>query len=174
MCKGAIMADINTCTFSGNLTRDPEIKYVDGGGKAVAKFAIAVNGYKDGDVMYLDCDVWERKAEVANQYLYKGAPTVVTGRLTMREYVTKDGDKKKAVTLIVSDFKLPPKKDGASSGGQSRSTQQARQSDATQGRSEYGDSISSGEGGAGFGDDLDGEIPFNEDPREYRQALSSM
>jgi single-strand DNA-binding protein len=91
--------DFNQYTFTGRLTNDPEIRYIQGGDKAVTKLRIAVNGYKDGEVTYLDVSVWGKDGEHANQYLKKGSKVLVAGRLSIRSYETKDGSKGTAVEV---------------------------------------------------------------------------
>ena len=110
------MAAYNRIILVGNLTRDPEIRYVDGGGKAVCKFALAVNRRtKQGDeAMFIDVIAWERLGETCNQYLRKGAGALVEGRLTIRNYETKDGEKRKAVEIVASDVQFLGSKNGGS------------------------------------------------------------
>ena len=98
----------NRIVLVGNLTRDPEIRYVDGGGKAVTKFALAVNRKsKAGDeTMYVDIVAWDRLGEICNQYLKKGMSTLVEGRLAIRNYETKEGEKRKAVEVVASDMQM--------------------------------------------------------------------
>ena len=98
----------NHITLVGNLTRDPEIKYVDGGGKAVTKFALAVNRKsKAGDeTMFIDIVAWDRLGEICNQYLKKGMSTLVEGRLVIRKYDDKDGNKRTAVEVVASDMQM--------------------------------------------------------------------
>jgi single-strand DNA-binding protein len=122
----------NRIILVGNLTRDPEIRYVDGGGKAVTKFSLAVNRRtKQGDeTMFIDIVAWERLGEICNQYLRKGMSALVEGRLTIRNYETKDGEKRKAVEVVASDMQMLDSKgggrsangEGGSSGGGSRQT----------------------------------------------------
>ena len=102
---------MNVCSFVGNLTRDPEIRYVMGGGKAVVKFAIAVNHKtsKGDDTLFLDCIAWEKKGETINQYFKKGKKIAVTGRLVIRAYEDKNGDKRKATELVINDFSFVEK-----------------------------------------------------------------
>ncbi len=98
----------NRIVLVGNLTRDPEIRYVDGGGKAVTKFALAVNRKsKAGDeTMFIDIVAWDRLGEICNQYLKKGMSTLVEGRLAIRNYETKEGEKRKAVEVVASDMQM--------------------------------------------------------------------
>jgi single-strand DNA-binding protein len=108
----------NRIVLVGNLTRDPEIRYVDGGGKAVTKFAIAVNRKtKQGDdTMFVDIVAWDRLGEICNQYLKKGMSTLVEGRLAIRKYDDKDGNKRTAVEVVASDMQMLDSK-GRSAGG---------------------------------------------------------
>lgn len=82
-------ASFNKVILVGNLTRDPEIRYVNSG-SAVTKFRIAVNpnkrDAKPEDTMYVDIVAWERLAETCNTYLKKGSPVLVEGRLAIRSY----------------------------------------------------------------------------------------
>ncbi len=98
----------NRITLVGNLTRDPEIRYVDGGGKAVTKFALAINRKtKAGDdTMFVDVVAWDRLGEICNQYLKKGMSALVEGRLAIRKYDDKDGNKRTAVEVVASDMQM--------------------------------------------------------------------
>jgi single-strand DNA-binding protein len=92
---------VNNCTFVGNLTRDAEVKMV--GENEVASFAIAVNGRKDGEVLFLDCDFW-RPGQVS-EYLTRGKTVGVSGSLKSRTY-EKDGQKRTHVGLQVRELTL--------------------------------------------------------------------
>ena len=101
-------ANLNKVFLMGNLTRDPELRYT-AQGTAVANFSIAVNrSYKgsDGDfkkeVNYFKIIVWGRTGENCSNYLSKGKPVLVEGRLNNNSYETKDGQKR-TVTEIVAD-----------------------------------------------------------------------
>jgi single-strand DNA-binding protein len=140
----------NRITLVGNLTRDPEIRYVDGGGKAVTKFALAINRKsKQGDeTMFIDIVAWDRLGEICNQYLKKGMSTLVEGRLVIRDYTNKDGEKRKAVEVVASDMQmLDSKSGGARSNGDGGA---------------YGGSRSAAPASSGgdFEDSMDDEIPF--------------
>ena len=108
----------NRIVLVGNLTRDPEIRYVDGGGKAVTKFALAVNRRtKAGDeTMFIDIVAWDRLGEICNQYLKKGMSALVEGRLAIRKYETKEGEKRTAVEVVASDMQMLDKKSGGGNG----------------------------------------------------------
>ena len=108
----------NRIVLVGNLTRDPEIRYVDGGGKAVTKFALAVNRRtKQGDeTMFIDVVAWDRLGEICNQYLKKGMSTLIEGRLSIRKYETKEGEKRTAVEVVASDMQMLDKRSGGGNG----------------------------------------------------------
>jgi single-strand DNA-binding protein len=103
-----VAGSYNRIVLVGNLTRDPEIRYVDGGGKAVTKFALAVNRKsKAGDeTMFIDIVAWDRLGEICNQYLKKGMSALVEGRLVIRKYDDKDGNKRTAVEVVASDMQM--------------------------------------------------------------------
>ncbi|MBT7658458.1 MAG: single-stranded DNA-binding protein, partial [Phycisphaerae bacterium] len=89
------MANYNKVLLMGNLTRDPELKRTSSD-MAVAQLSIAVNRqYKDRngeqvkETTYVDCEAWGRTAEVMSQYLAKGKPVFVEGRLKLDQWQDK-------------------------------------------------------------------------------------
>ncbi|MDP9025025.1 MAG: single-stranded DNA-binding protein [Candidatus Eremiobacteraeota bacterium] len=144
----------NRITLVGNLTRDPEIRYVDGGGKAVTKFALAINRKsKAGDeTMYVDIVAWDRLGEICNQYLKKGMSALVEGRLVIRDFTNKDGEKKKAIEVVASDMQMLDSKGRSEGGGSSYSN--------GGGASRSAAPAPVGGGGNGFDESMDDEIPF--------------
>ena len=92
---------LNKCVFIGRLTRDPELKYLPGSGKAVSKFSIAVNRFgKSDEADFIPVTVWEKQAENAAKYLRKGSKAAVDGRLQVRQYDDKDGNKRTAFEVV--------------------------------------------------------------------------
>lgn len=89
----------NLCMFRGNLTRDPEIRSTNG--KAVGKFSIAVNGFKEGDVEYINCEVWDKTAEFVRDNVVKGDQVDVTSRVKTERWEDKDGNKRQNPLYIV-------------------------------------------------------------------------
>ena len=94
------MPSFNSVTLMGNLTRDPELKYLPSG-TAVAEFGLAVNNKytsKDGelkeDVCFIDIVTWTKTAENCANYLSKGRPVLIQGRLQMDSWRTDDGQKR--------------------------------------------------------------------------------
>lgn len=108
----------NRITLVGNLTRDPEIRYLSSG-SGVTKFALAVNRKtKQGDeTMFIDITAWDKLGEICNTYLKKGMSVLVEGRLAIRNYDDKDGVKRKAVEVVASDMQmLDSKRSGGANG----------------------------------------------------------
>ncbi|GAC1403152.1 MAG: hypothetical protein NVSMB59_24020 [Vulcanimicrobiaceae bacterium] len=146
----------NRITLVGNLTRDPEIRYVDGGGKAVTKFALAINRKTKGgdETMFIDIVAWDRLGEICNQYLKKGMSALVEGRLVLRDYTNKDGEKRKAVEVVASDMQMLDSKSrgtGEAGSGGSYNGGGANRSAAP----------APAGGGSGFDEEhMDDEIPF--------------
>ena len=99
------MANLNKVFIIGNLTRDPELRYTPGG-TAVVNLRMATNRrYKDKtgeakqDVCYLTVVAWDKQAEVCNQYLHKGSPLFVEGRLQSRSWDGPDGKKRSVLEI---------------------------------------------------------------------------
>ncbi|HTV74419.1 MAG TPA: single-stranded DNA-binding protein [Candidatus Acidoferrales bacterium] len=108
----------NRITLVGNLTRDPEIRYLSSG-SGVTKFALAVNRKtKQGDeTMFIDVVAWDKLGEICNTYLKKGMSVLVEGRLSIRNYDDKEGVKRKAVEVVASDMQmLDSKRSGGANG----------------------------------------------------------
>lgn len=107
------MAGSATVQLYGNLGSDPEVKFLDGG-KAVAKFSVAVNGYKkDAEPSWFNVSVFGKSAENCGTYLKKGKPVLVTGRIEVRKYQAKDGNKGVSVDVIAENVTFVGSKDDA-------------------------------------------------------------
>lgn len=103
------MASFNRVILIGNLTRDPELKYTPKG-KAIAKLALAVNrvwtneaGEKKEEVTFVDVDVFGRTAENCVQYLKKGRPIMVEGRLKLDSWDDKTTGAKRSKLGVVAE-----------------------------------------------------------------------
>src|SRR3989475_2328746 len=100
------MASLNKVFLIGNLTRPPELRYTPSG-TAVADLRLAVNrvystqgGEKREDTYFLTVVVWGKQAESCGEYLDKGSPILVEGRLQTRDWETKDGQKRNGVEVV--------------------------------------------------------------------------
>lgn len=90
---------MNSCTFSGRLGRDPELRATRDG-HPVCSFSLAVNRYKrDAGAIWFDVSVWGKQGENAAKYLAKGSEVVVAGSVDSREYEKRDGTTGFALTL---------------------------------------------------------------------------
>ncbi len=99
---------LNHITIMGRLTRDPELRRT-GSGTAVASFSVAVdrdfgkneNGEKETD--FIDCVAWRNTAEFISKYASKGRMVVVSGRLQIRSWTDKDGNKRKTAEVVADN-----------------------------------------------------------------------
>lgn len=111
---------INNCTFMGRLVRDPELKRT-GSGVAVCSFCIAVDrNYtpKDSEKVadFIDMVAWRGTGEFISKWFSKGDMIAVTGELQTRMYEDKDGNKRKAVEVVVNNASFCGKKNENASG----------------------------------------------------------
>ena len=101
-----------TITVIGNLTDDPELRFTPSGA-AVAKFRVAstprfldkqTNEWKDGEPLFLACNLWRQAAENVAESLQRGTRVIVTGRLRQRSYETREGEKRTVMELEVDEI----------------------------------------------------------------------
>jgi single-strand DNA-binding protein len=117
-------ANINRVVLLGNLTRDPELRHTPSG-MAVCSLRIAVNTRrKDGATgewtekpNYFDVTVWGNQGENCAQYLSKGRPVAVDGRLEWREWDAQDGTKRQAVEIIADSVQFLGSRDSGGGDG---------------------------------------------------------
>lgn len=105
-------ASFNKVLLMGNLTRDPELRYIPSG-QAVATFTVAVNrvynsqsGEKKEEVSFIRVVVWARRAEICNEYLKKGSPVFVEGRLQSRSWDAPDGTKRSTIEVVAQNVQF--------------------------------------------------------------------
>ncbi len=155
-------ASFNKVILVGNLTRDPEIRYVNSGSAAVTKFRIAVNpnkrDAKPEDTMYVDIVAWERLAETCNSFLKKGSPVLVEGRLSIRSYDdTKLRDesgqpiRRQATEVVISGMQMLSSRRDDAEGDHGGGFNGGRGAQA---------SAPAASSGGDAGDELEDEIPF--------------
>lgn len=106
------MAGETQVTVCGNLTSDPELRFIQSGA-AVASFTIAstprtfdrqTNEWKDGEAMFLRCSLWREQAENAAESLTKGMRVIAQGNLKMRSYDDKEGNRRTVTELEVDEI----------------------------------------------------------------------
>jgi single-strand DNA-binding protein len=115
--------NINSVVITGNLTKDPELRSTSGG-TSICKLRVAVNSRrKDGQTgewvdkpNYFDVTVWGAQGENCSNYLSKGRPVAVQGRLDWREWESQDGGKRQAVEIIAESVQFLGSRDGGGSG----------------------------------------------------------
>jgi len=157
----------------GNLTRDPELRYIQSG-TAVTDLGLAVNDRRKGpngdwieEVTFVDVTAWARNAEIASEYLTKGSPVLIEGRLKLDSW-EKDGQKHSKLKVICEVLRLVGSRGGAGAPGGERppgASRPAQRGGASQinqsGPPSYADDVApqdaSGGGGGGNGGD---DIPF--------------
>lgn len=150
------MANFNKVILLGNLTRDIEVRFSQSG-LAIGKFGMAVNRQsttKDGEkretTCFVDLTAFGRQAEVLQQYVGKGSPLFVEGRLEYSTWETQEGNKRNKLEVIVENFQFV--------GGRGENTG-SRGAKAGAQRS-GGGSQQSGDGAEASGDVDYGDIPF--------------
>ena len=147
-------------TIAGNLVDDPELRFTPSG-QPVAKFRVAstprfrdntTGEWKDGDSLFLTCNVWRQAAENVAESLTRGTRVIVSGRLRQRSYETKEGEKRTVYEIEVDD--VGPSLRNASA----KVNKMARNGSGGPGGSggpSGGGRPSGGQGGGGRGDDSD-------------------
>ncbi len=106
------MAGDTTITVVGNLTADPELRFTPSGA-AVANFTVASTPriydrqsgeWKDGDALFLRCNIWREAAENVAESLMRGSRVIVTGRLKQRSFETREGEKRTVFEVEVDEI----------------------------------------------------------------------
>ena len=136
------MANFNKVILAGNLTRDPELRYTPKG-TAIAKFGLAINrkwssegGETKEEVTFVDVDAFGRQAETLGQYVRKGSPILIEGRLRLDTWDDKQtGQKRSKLGVVVEGFQFlgGGNRDGAADGGGPRSQPRAASASASPG-----------------------------------------
>ena len=158
-------------TIAGNLVDDPELRFTPAG-QAVARFRVAstprfrdnnTGEWKDGDSLFLTCNVWRQAAEHAAESLTRGMRGIVAGRLRQRSYETKEGEKRTVYEIEVDDVGPSLRNASAKVNKVARSNGNGG-AQAAQGGTDGGRAASSQEGNtdpwAGEGSGYSDEPPF--------------
>jgi single-strand DNA-binding protein len=130
-------ASYNRVVLVGNITRDIELRQTKNKGTSVTDMGLAINEkYKDGDgnsveeTVFVDVTLWGRQAEVAAEYLGKGSPVLIEGRLKLDQWETDDGQKRQKLKVTADRMQMLGGK-GDNGGGGGSTT--AKAAPATQG-----------------------------------------
>ncbi len=149
---------LNHITLMGRLTRDPELRYTQSG-TAVASFTVAVDrdfASKDGgerQTDFIDIVAWRQTGEFVSKYFQKGSMAVVSGRLQIRDWQDKEGNKRRSAEVVADNVYFGESKRSRDGDSGYRDNPPPRSS---------GDSYESMPRSSGFSeiDDGDGELPF--------------
>jgi single-strand DNA-binding protein len=125
------MANYNKVILMGNLTRDPQLKYLPNN-TAVCEFGMAINhrwrdrdGNQREDVCFVDLAAFGRQGEVINQYMSKGRPMLVEGRLKYDTWTGQDGQKRSKHSIVVDGFQFVGSREGGGQAGGGYDREQA-------------------------------------------------
>ena len=124
---------LNHITIMGRLTRDPELRRT-GSGVAVTSFTLAVdrdfkaeNGEKETD--FIDCVAWRQTGEFVSKYFTKGRMAVVSGRLQIRSWTDKDGNKRRSAEVVADNVYFGDSKHDTQNGNAGTQAQEQPQND---------------------------------------------
>jgi single-strand DNA-binding protein len=159
------MANLNKVMLIGNLTRDPDLKYTPGN-QAVCEIGLAVNrkyrtkeGEDREETTFVDCEAWGKQAEVLKQYMTKGKPLFIEGRLKLDTWEDKDGGKRSKMRVVIENFQFLGAAGGGGGGGGGERYVSEEGGSSSRGGSRGGRG-SSGGGGAPHQNVAEEEIPF--------------
>ena len=122
------MASYNRVILLGNLTRDPELRYIPSG-MAVTDIGLAINDRRKNatgewieETTFVDVTLWGRTAEVASEYLSKGSPVLIEGRLKLDSWEGTDGQKRSKLKVVGEKMQMTGAKGGGGDGGGPRAS----------------------------------------------------
>ena len=145
--------ELNKVLMVGNLTRDPELRYTSGGSAVCDLRIAATRRYRRGgdsgemqeETCFVDVVVWGRSGENCNQYLRKGNPILVEGRLKLDEWQSQEGQKRSKHSIVADRVHFFPRTGGGGSGESQSYGQNYQESDS---------------GGGSPQEDFNSEVPF--------------
>lgn len=158
------MPSLNKVILLGNLTRDPDLRYTQGG-TAICKLGIAVNrryqtrqGEDQEEVCFVDIDVFGRQAETCKNYLQKGAPALIEGRLRLDQWEDRQTGGRRSRLCVTAEnvqFLGSPGQGARFGGGDERRADVHAEEDTG-----YANDTDGGTDDHDSGDELDGSMPF--------------
>lgn len=117
------MPSFNKVLLMGNLTRDPELRYIQSG-QAVCEFGLAMNrrwkaanGEQKEEVCFVDITVWGKQGESSAEYLKKGRPVFIEGRLQFDSWQAQDGSKRSKLRVVADNVQFLGGRPGGGEGG---------------------------------------------------------
>ena len=120
------MASFNRVVLMGNVTRDVEVRYLPSGA-AVCELTLAVNDRRKNpqgnwvnEASFFDVTLWNRTAEIAGEYLQKGAPVLIEGKLRQESWTQEDGQKRSKLKVIADRLVLLSSRNGGGASGAPR------------------------------------------------------
>ena len=161
---------LNHIVIMGRLTRDPELRYTQSG-TPVASFTVAVDrdfGSRDGgekQTDFIDCVAWRQTGEFVSKYFAKGRMAVVSGRLQIREWQDREGNKRRSAEIVADNVYFGDSKrdsDSGSSYGNSGNYSNSGYSRQAAPADPYGGYDNAPKSASAFSElnDADGELPF--------------
>lgn len=161
------MASFNRVILVGNMTRDVDLRYVGSSNTAVTDIGLAVNDRRKNaqgewveETTFVDVTMWGRTAEIASEYLSKGSPLLIEGRLKLDSWEDKDGQKRSKLRVVCERMQMLGKGPAGGGGGGGRGGQRKydenEYSEPTDDFSEPAHAGSASSGGGG----QEKEIPF--------------
>ena len=158
---------LNHITIMGRLTRDPELRRT-GSGIAVASFTVAVDrdfGGRDGgekETDFIDCVAWRQTGEFVSKYFTKGRMIVVSGRLQIRNWTDKDGNKRRTAEVVADNSDFGDSKRDTDNGGSYGGNTYGGNSYGSAPAPSYGYSAPASNPASDFAmlDDDDAQLPF--------------
>jgi single-strand DNA-binding protein len=160
-----VMASFNKVILLGNVTRDPELRYISSG-TAVTDIGLAVNDRRKNaqgewveETTFVDVTLWGRTAEVAGEYVSKGSPLLIEGRLKLDQW-EKDGKKNSKLRVVCDRMQLLGSRGGEGSRGKPRAVATKGGGDEFDQSPSYNDAPSYGDADMGGAAGADDDIPF--------------
>jgi len=156
----------NKVLLLGNLTRDIEVRHLPNSNQSVANIGLAVNrryrtsdGENREEVTFVDCEAWGKTGETMAQYLHKGRPVFIEGRLKLDQWQDREGNKRSKLKIVVENFQFVDSgRSGGNTGGGSSGGGSAGGYAASNAGSSGGSQ--SGGGGSDYQPVSEDDIPF--------------
>jgi single-strand DNA-binding protein len=157
------MLGVNKVILIGHLGRDPELRYTPGG-QATASFTLATserwtdkNGQRQERTEWHNIVVWAKLAELANQYLKKGSPAYIEGRITNRSWDDRDGNKKYKTEIVANTIQFLGSGGGGGGGAGASNAMSGQDTSAAERAAPEPDPLPAGPGPGAAADE---ELPF--------------